>query len=113
MHQERHDPAVAEALADIVHDWPAVRRRKLFGHPAFRAAGKVFAVIDGRAVVLLRLSEDARTLLVRDFGAGPFLIDGSPVRGWVRVPTEGADDVLALGPWLHDAYEAALEAAEG
>jgi TfoX/Sxy family transcriptional regulator of competence genes len=111
MHQERHDAVVTEALADIVRDWPDVRRRKLFGHPGFLAGGKVFAALHRSAVLLLRLAEDARATLERDFGAGPFFIDGAPVRGWIRVPAEGVDGVLALGPWLHDAYEAALEAA--
>ena len=111
MAEHEHDPEVIEAVADVVRDWPEVRRRKLFGHPGFLACGKTFAVIDGSAVVMLRLAEDARAALERDFGAGPFLIDGAPVRGWIRVPTSSVADVLALGPWLHDAYEAAVEAA--
>ncbi len=112
MHEHRFDPVVTEAVADIVRDWPAVHRGKIFGHPGFFAGRKLFALIDGRAVGLLHLSDDARATLTRDFDAGPFLIQGSPTRGWILVPALEVDTVLALGPWLHDAYEAALEIAE-
>ena len=112
MHEHRFDPEVTEAVTDIVRDWPSVNRGKIFGHPGFFAGRKLFALIDGRGVGLLHLSEDARATLTRDFGAGPFMIQGSPTRGWILVPTPEVETVLALGPWLHDAYEAALEIAE-
>jgi len=99
-------------VADVVRDWPAVRYGKIFGHPGWFAGRKLFALIDGRAVGMLHLSEDARAALTRDFGAGPFMIQGSPTRGWILVAAPELETVLALGPWLHDAYEAAREMGE-
>jgi hypothetical protein len=112
MHEHRFDPEITEAVADVVRDWPAVHYGKIFGHPGWFAGRKLFALIDGRGVGLLHLSEDARAMLTRDFGAGPFLIQGSPTSGWILVPAPEVETVLALGPWLHDAYEAARELGE-
>lgn len=80
-----------------VLDWPEVSSRKMFGCPAYRAGGTLFAFVIDDGIVLTKLGEADRQELAERFGAGPFEPGRGTIQRWAVVPVS---DELALSPVL-------------
>ena len=108
---EEHAGNLRRALEDAVLGWPEVDTKKMFGCPSFMAAGKLFAFVVTKGIVLTSLSEDEREGVRAEFETQPFTPGGSHVKSWVLVPMTSADEIDALLPWIEASYEGALAKA--
>ena len=107
-----HDHALRAGVEDIVKAWPGTTWRPMFGHPCFLVNHKLFAMIDGQAVVLLHLPLRDAAELRREFGAAPFVTSEGPVGDWLRVPLDDRNRLWELAGYLRDAYEIARTRAD-
>jgi hypothetical protein len=98
--QARYEELVEELAARD----PAVQAGTMFGKPVVKRNRKVVAGLDG-TFMLFKLSDpDEREQALALDGAGPFVAMGRPMREWVQVPFEHADEWPTLA-------EAALRSA--
>ena len=96
-----------EAFDDLVGGWEAeVSTVTMFGRPAYRADGKVFAVLATDAVALTRLPTDVRAELEAERETEPFDATGRRVEKWVRIPVDGTD-LGGIERYVRASYEAA------
>lgn len=97
------------AFEDVVMHWPGVSSARMFGHPGYRAQGKLFAFLVNRAVVILKLSEEDRRHLRQERDGVPFVGSrGNVIEGWTQVPIGDVGELSGLSPYLRRSYERAL-----
>ncbi len=92
--------------------WPGVRRKTMFGCPAYSAGDALFAFLVTRGIVLTRLSEGEREDLARASGGTPFQAGPRVVRGWIRLPLTVLGDLEGILPLLRRSYEAARDSPD-
>ena len=92
--------------------WPGVRRKTMFGCPAYSAGDTLFAFLVTGGIVLTRLDEEEREDLVRSKGATPFQAGPRVVRGWIRVPLAAPGDPEGILPLVRRSYGAARDAPD-
>lgn len=88
-----------DRLAHALTATPGVTRAKVFGYPALKLHGKVFAATsDGHLIVKL-LPERIAELIAQGQGQ-PFVGYGKVMRGWIQLTA------VDVGAWLVFAEEA-------
>lgn len=100
------DDGLRAAFEDRVFDWPDVTTQVLFGYPAYRVTGTVFAVLDAEGIALTRLPANEEATLVQDHDTGPFEAYGQTIGRWTHV-TADADDLEHFLPFVRASYETA------
>ncbi|MDD1647556.1 MAG: TfoX/Sxy family protein [Methanomicrobiales archaeon] len=99
-------------LEQEVLGWEGVRRRTMFGCPAYSAGDTLFAFLVTRGLVLTRLGEHEREELIQGKGAIPFRAGPRTVPGWITVPLGTPGDLKRIQPRLRASYDAAIASSE-
>jgi YjbR len=99
---EQHERAEAnadahpfEAVVAALANRPGVRRSMVFGMPALKVDGKVFAAYADRMLVVKLPADRIETLLTSGKGK-PFVGYGKTMRAWVALPLDTQDEWRAL-----------------
>ena len=108
LYEERSAGRIRRGLDRLVMRWPGVRSDELFGCPAYRADGTIFAVLTTGAVALTRLPDDKRDELKRSFQTRPFGSGERNIGRWVNVRVDDNGDLERLLPYLEESYKHAL-----
>ncbi len=99
-------PASKEAVArfeHVMHDWPMVDRRKMFGYPTAFFNGQMFIGLFGNNM-FLRLSADDRAKFVDKFKAKALEpMPGRPMKEYVIVPGQMLKQPTELNTWIAQA----------
>jgi hypothetical protein len=95
-------------LEQEVLGWEGVRRKTMFGCPAYSAGDTLFVFLVTAGIVLTRLGEHEREELVRREEATPFQAGTRTVPGWIRIPVMTPGDLKRILPHLRVSYEAAI-----
>jgi hypothetical protein len=111
-YSEEEMGGLREQLEGTVLGWPGVRRKTMFGCPAYSAVGTLFAFLVTRSIVLTRLGEGEREELVHSAGAAPFQAGPRVVRGWIRVPLTTPGELGGILPLVRRSYETARDAPD-
>jgi TfoX/Sxy family transcriptional regulator of competence genes len=111
-HAERMDP-IKEAFEADVLLFPEVNPRKMMGCPCYMAGNKMFATIVDDAIVITKLEEGDRDVLMADHGAVPFTHGTKIMSKWMRIPIEREEDLRQILPFVKRSYEMALREYEG
>jgi TfoX/Sxy family transcriptional regulator of competence genes len=92
---------LVDYLDSVVPDGPApVEFRPMFGGPCYWTGGNMFAAIHQESMIV-RLSEEDRQALLREPGAALFEpMEGRPMREYVVIPPQIAEDREAVRAWL-------------
>lgn len=94
------------AVEEVVIKWDGVTTERLFGFPAYRVGGRLFAVLDEDGVALTRLRDADRERLQTDFEVGSFEAYGQTIGKWEYVPTD-VDDLERLVDYVRASYATA------
>lgn len=81
-----------ELVDDLVARDPAVGPGAMFGKPVVKRNGKVVAGLDGTYMFFKLSDPAARERALALEGVEPFVARGRPMREWVLVPPEQADE---------------------
>ena len=100
---------VRDVLSEILGGEPDVEVRKMFGFPAFFAGRKMAACLYEDGVGLRLAPEAAERIAGEPLPA--FVPMGKPMRGWVMLERERADELREDAPLLHAALATARAAA--
>jgi TfoX/Sxy family transcriptional regulator of competence genes len=103
-----YDEALAERMRDVFDNRPYVTEKKMFGGLAFLAHGNMAAAVLGHGGAMVRVPKDEYDDLLKEPGAEPMIMKGSPFGGWIRLDdaTCAAEDTLR--PWIERGLEYAL-----
>jgi hypothetical protein len=104
-HQSFVPEALHAALDEIVVAWDGVSRAPLFGHPAYKTHGGVFAFLAPGGVAVGDYSDDERDEM-RAAGYAAFTYgEGHVMERWLIVPLRDADDLDEVLTRVRRSYE--------
>ncbi len=103
---------IKAAMDDLVAAWPDVTQGKMFGSPAYRARGVLFAMIGGEGVITTKLAPEQREAASKKFGAHAFVGRGKEVPAWIEFAVSAGSQLDSLSQFIRDAYDNALVEAK-
>lgn len=77
----------------------------MFGGLAFLLHGNMTVSVSGRGGLMLRVAEEATDDALARPHTQLVEMRGRPMRGWIRVASEGVRAKRQLGPWVRRAVE--------
>jgi TfoX/Sxy family transcriptional regulator of competence genes len=95
-----YDEDLANRIRELVAGEPGVTEKKMFGGLAFLIGGNMAVAASGRGGLMLRVDPDETDELVAKPHAGPFVMRGREMKGWLRVDDEGVRTKRQLEPWV-------------
>ena len=94
--------AYDEDLADrmrLLLEGERVTEKKMLGGLAFLLHGHMAVAVSGQGGLMVRVEPADTDALLREPGAGPFEMQGRPMKGWLRVEAAALDDDAVLRAW--------------
>ena len=96
-----------EAFEDIVHSWPGVTTKKMFGAPSYAAGGNLFAIVVTGGIILTRLREEEKASLRNDPAADYFTSHGRVITKWIHITLQDSGDLDRYLAFIKASYRAA------
>ncbi len=92
-----YDEGLAARVRDELAGEPGTTERRMFGGLAFLLEGHMAVAVSGQGGLMLRVPPDRLDELLAEPGAGPMVMRGREMTGWLRVEADAVaeDDVLA------------------
>ena len=98
---------VREALEKVILRWPRVTAKQMMGCLCYFSEKKFFAFLVTRGIVLTKLAEKERTVLLEEVGGKAFEMSGRIAKTWIRIPLKEPRDVRLILPFVEASYKAA------
>ncbi len=84
---------IREQLERSVLRWPGVSSKEMMGCLCYFRGSKFFAFLVTRGIVITKLPEDGRMVLLERMKGDAFEMAGRTVKTWIRVPLSKPSDV--------------------
>jgi len=95
-----YDEDLADRIRELVGSEKGLTEKKMFGGLAFLINGNMAVSASGQGGLLLRVDPEETAALLKKPHAGPFVMRGRAMDGWMRVDTEGLRTKRQLEPWV-------------
>jgi hypothetical protein len=95
-----YDVDLADRLREILVGEPGVVEKRMFGGVAFLVAGHLTVAASRQGGLLLRVDPARTDTLIDDPRAGPFVMRGREMDGWLRVDIEALATDEDLNRWV-------------
>jgi TfoX/Sxy family transcriptional regulator of competence genes len=95
-----YDEDLANRIRELIAAEPGVLEKKMFGGLAFLVGGHMSVSVSGRGGLLLRCDPADTDELRAKPHAGPFVMRGKAMEGWLRVEPEGVGTKRQLERWV-------------
>ncbi|MFL5320649.1 MAG: TfoX/Sxy family protein [Myxococcaceae bacterium] len=95
-----YDTELADRIRELLEKERGVVEKKMFGGLAFLIGGNMTVAASGQGGVLLRVDPEQMGTLSEKPHAGPMVMRGRPMAGWLRVDGEGVKTKRQLEPWV-------------
>jgi len=95
-----YDEALAERIRAMLAEQEDVTEKKMFGGLAFLIGGNMSVSVSGQGGLLLRCEPAETADLVRRPHAGPLVMRGRAMEGWLRVDADGVQTDGELQKWV-------------
>ena len=95
-----YDEELAERLRAVLAREKGLTEKRMFGGLAFLLGGHMAVAASGKGGLLLRCDPAETESLVAEAGAGPFVMRGKEMDGWLYVATDAVEDDAALQRWV-------------
>jgi hypothetical protein len=95
-----YDEKLASRIEAIVHDWPQVEPRKMFGSIGWMLRGNICVGI-WKDDLIVRCPPDDWPRLLREKDVAEFDITGRSMKGWLLVKPPAMADAAGLARWVH------------
>ena len=97
-----YDAQIEERIQTLTAEWGNTAHKKMFGGVCHLLDGNMFCGVY-KAYLILRLGAEKGSQALKQPHVRPFDITGRPMKGWVRVATEGFKTDAELADWLGQA----------
>src|SRR3954452_15140646 len=95
-----YDEELAGRIRALVGARADVTEKQMFGGLAFLIGGNMAVAASGQGGVLVRVDPDETDTLAAKPHAGPMVMRGRDIQGWLRVGAEGVRTRRELEPWV-------------
>lgn len=95
-----YDEGLAARVRDELAGEPGVAERRMFGGLAFLIGGHMAVAVSGQGGLMLRVPPDRLDELLAEPGAGPMVMRGREMTGWMRVDADAVTDDEVLARWV-------------
>jgi TfoX/Sxy family transcriptional regulator of competence genes len=95
-----YDEDLANRIRELVAGETGVTEKKMFGGLAFLIGGNMAVAASGQGGLLVRVDPDETEALAAKAHAGPMVMRGREMKGWLRVDDEGVRTKRQLEPWV-------------
>ena len=95
-----YDEALCERIRSLLTGAPGVEERRMFGGVAFLAHGNMAVGASGQGGLMVRVDPAETEALLSSTAAGPMVMRGRPLQGWVRVASTDVESAEALQDWV-------------
>jgi TfoX/Sxy family transcriptional regulator of competence genes len=106
-----YDEDLANRIRELTAGQSGVTEKKMFGGLAFLVGGNMSVAASGQGGLLLRVDPDETDALAAKPHAGPFVMRGREMQGWLRIDAEGVRTKRQLEPWVRRGVEYARSLA--
>jgi len=102
-----YDEVLAERVRDELAAEPDLTEKRMFGGLAFLLDGAMAVAVSGQGGLMVRVERAATDHLVATTQAGPMVMRGRELQGWVRVAADDLRTRRQLVRWLQHGVAAA------
>jgi TfoX/Sxy family transcriptional regulator of competence genes len=95
-----YDEDLANRIRELIAAEDGVTEMKMFGGLAFLINGNMSVAVSGQGGLLLRAQPEDTDALSARAHAGPFVMRGREMQGWLRVDAEGVKTKRQLKSWM-------------
>jgi TfoX/Sxy family transcriptional regulator of competence genes len=95
-----YDEDLANRIREIIGAEPDLVEKKMFGGLAFLIAGHMSVSASGQGGLLLRCDPAETDKLSAKPGAGPFVMRGIAMDGWLRIDADAVKTKQQLERWV-------------
>lgn len=95
-----YDEELAHRIREQLQDVSGVREMAMFGGLAFLVGGHMAVAASGQGGLMLRVPPAETEELAARPHAGPMVMRGKEMTGWLRVDREGIDSDEKLSQWV-------------
>ncbi len=106
-YDEHRMAGIREQLEKSVLRWPGVSSKEMMGCLCYFRGSKFFAFLVTGGMVITKLPEDGRMVLLERLRGEAFEMACRTVKTWVKVPLDKPSDVRAVLPYVKKSYQAA------
>lgn len=94
-----YDEKLAKRVEAVVHDWPGMTPKKMFGGVGWLLGGNMCIGL-WKDSLIVRCSPDEWPRLLREPHVGEFDVTGRSMRGWLMVRPAALTTPAALSIWI-------------
>jgi TfoX/Sxy family transcriptional regulator of competence genes len=95
-----YDEDLANRIRELVADEDGITEKKMFGGLAFLIGGNMSVSASGQGGLMLRCDPAETEALLDEPHAGPMVMRGRAMDGWLRVEPEGVSTKPELERWV-------------
>ncbi|QIK67314.1 TfoX/Sxy family protein [Nocardioides sp. HDW12B] len=95
-----YDEALAARVRDELAGEPGSTEKRMFGGLAFLLGGHMAVAVSGAGGLMLRVPPERLDELLAEPGAGPMVMRGREMTGWMRVEADAVTDDEVLARWV-------------
>ena len=95
-----YDEDLANRIREALADEPGVTEQRMFGGLAFLIGGHMAVAASGQGGLMLRCDPEATAELLARPHAGPLVMRGREMTGWLRVAEAGVSAQRDVEPWV-------------
>lgn len=95
-----YDEQLAGRVRSMVASEDGMTEQRMFGGLAFLINGNMAVAASGQGGLLLRVDPAQTSQLVKEPGAGRFVMRGREMDGWLRVDAGAVSDDADLAGWV-------------
>jgi predicted DNA-binding protein (MmcQ/YjbR family) len=85
--------------------WPNVTTKKMYGCPCYKYKEKLFAFMVTDGVVLVKVSEQDRMKLSKEFKIKPFQAGNRTMHQWPQISVNKTTDLEKIIPFIKNSYK--------
>jgi TfoX/Sxy family transcriptional regulator of competence genes len=95
-----YDEDLAHRIRELIGADGDVTEQRMFGGLAFLVNGNMAVAASGQGGLMVRVDPAESDALAAKPHAGPMVMRGREMRGWLRVASEGVRTKRQLEPWV-------------
>jgi TfoX/Sxy family transcriptional regulator of competence genes len=95
-----YDEDLANRIRELISGETTVTEKKMFGGLAFLIGGNMAISASGQGGILVRVDPEESDAIVDKTTATTAVMQGRPMRGWLRVPAQDIRTKRQLSRWV-------------
>lgn len=101
------DSELADRIRELLDARDGLTEKRMFGGIAFLLNGNMAVAVSSKGGIMVRVDPERTEKLLSMRGAGPMIMNGRELAGWVRVDDDALNAKRDLARWVERGIERA------